>query len=232
VAVGGGIFAQGELNIVRSDINDNFAAGGGGLSADGTINIVRSAIYGNSAVGASGLQVSGTVKITNSTVGRNVTDPLSTSEAILLGSGLLTITNSTIADNVMAGATGTNVGIRVGPAGVVQLQNTILALNLSLAGTPQDCDGSLTSLGNNIIGTTFNCSIDLRPSDLVGDPRLGPLTSDAEGNVFFPLLADSPAIDTANPAACPRRDQLGRPRADGNGDGRKFCDIGAVEFIP
>jgi hypothetical protein len=43
------------------------------------------------------------------------------------------------------------------------------------------------------------------------------------GRGYVPLLANSPAIDSANPVACPATDQLGLPRVG-------ICDRGSVEF--
>jgi hypothetical protein len=64
----------------------------------------------------------------------------------------------------------------------------------------------------------------LLPTDLTGDPGLGPFTDDGiPGHGHFPLLPGSPAIDAGNDAACPATDQLGQSRV-----GR--CDIGAIEF--
>jgi len=59
---------------------------------------------------------------------------------------------------------------------------------------------------------------------VVGDPGLGTFTDTGlPGGGHVPLLAGSPAIDTADETACSTTDQLGHPR---NGP----CDIGAVEF--
>ena len=89
-----------------------------------------------------------------------------------------------------------------------------------------DCEGALTSLGNNLIGNPAGCGINLQPSDLTGDPDLGAFIDDgAPGHGRFALLETSQAIDAGNNAACPPTDQLGTPR---NGP----CDIGAVEFYP
>jgi hypothetical protein len=61
-------------------------------------------------------------------------------------------------------------------------------------------------------------------SDQTGDAGLGDLVDDGTpGNAHFPLLSDSQAIDAANDAACPKKDQIGQPR-------KPECDIGAVEF--
>ena len=79
------------------------------------------------------------------------------------------------------------------------------------------------SLGNNIIGDPSGCNIAFQPTDLFGDPELGEFVYDGPGRGFFPLLADSPAIDSAAPDACPETDQLGNPRV-------ATCDRGSVEF--
>ena len=90
-----------------------------------------------------------------------------------------------------------------------------------------DCFGTITSLGNNLIGDPTDCDINLQPSDLTGDPGLGSLVEigedDLPGRAFYPVLAGSVVINRANPAACPKTDQLGNPRVG-------ICDIGAVEF--
>jgi hypothetical protein len=61
-------------------------------------------------------------------------------------------------------------------AGVLELQNTIVALNtvhsLNPNGAP-DCSGTITSLGNNIIGDLKGCDIILAAGNLVTDPGLG-----------------------------------------------------------
>jgi hypothetical protein len=59
----------------------------------------------------------------------------------------------------------------------VELQNTLVACNTSLDAGP-DCSSSVTSLGNNLIGTTSGCTITLQLSDLTGDPSLDTFTDD------------------------------------------------------
>ncbi len=81
------------------------------------------------------------------------------------------------------------------------------------------------SLGNNVIGDPSPCNMSIQLTDRLGDAGLGNLVDDGTpGNAHFPLLPDSQAIDGANAAACPKKDQIGRPRT-------AHCDIGAVEFI-
>ena len=90
-----------------------------------------------------------------------------------------------------------------------------------------DCSGTITSLGNNLVGDPSGCDINLQPSDLTGDPGLGSLVGagedDLPGRAYYPVLAGSPVIDRGNPNACLQTDQLGNLRVG-------ICDIGAVEF--
>ena len=129
----------------------------------------------------------------------------------------MTLVNSTFAEN--AGPGGVITGA---PNATTLLENTIIVHNSEDLGV-RDCSGVLTSLGHNLIGAP-SCLITLQPSDLVGDAGLGPLEDDgAPGDAHFPLLSGSQAIDAADQAACPKKDQIGQPR-------RPRCDIGAVEF--
>jgi hypothetical protein len=161
----------------------------------------------------------------------------------------MTLTNTTVAQNEVRGGGG---GIANGGFAVLQsstvaenhtdalavpfaggihnvgtmlLQNTIIARNDS-RGTPGDCSGPVTSLGNNLIGdpTATGCTITLQPSDVTGDPGLDTFTDNGTpGNGHFPLLSTSQAVDAGNNAVCLRRDQLGKRRVGP-------CDIGAITF--
>ena len=132
------------------------------------------------------------------------------------------LTNSTLAEN-RAIAFGSGSGGGIGGSGAVLIQNTIIARN-SAGATGQDCSGTVTSLGNNLIGDLSGCTITLQPSDLTGDPGLDTFTDNGKpGNGHFPLLSTSQAIDAGNNAVCPRRDQLGKRRVGP-------CDIGSIAF--
>ena len=232
------------LHVLRSTIDNNIADEGsaGGILAFGTTTIKDSAIADNSTSsggGGGGLTVGGTVTITNTTIARNFATGRGRS-GLRVDSGTALLTNVTVADNgslVFTGLGGGG-GLSVGIGATVTLQNTILARNtvepLFSFEVGPDCTGSITSLGNNIIGNTAGCTVDLASTDFVGDPGLGVLVDndDIPGHEYIPLLAESPAIDAGNRAACPRRDQLRNRRVDVDGDRPVRCDIGALEFIP
>jgi hypothetical protein len=237
----GGIASFGSLHIVRSTIDHNSGETGGGIDATGTTIIQDSTISDNGAhAGTAGIAVEGNATITDTTIANNtVSDPGGTGG--LSAAGTARLTNVTVADNRASTFpfSQSAAGIAaVGEGTQVFLQNTIVARNtalLLLFGTivASDCQGSIISLGNNIIGDTAGCTIDLASTDFVGDPGLGQFVDDGTpGHGRIPLLAESPAIDAGNRAACSRRDQLGNRRVDVDGDRPVICDIGAVEFVP
>jgi len=260
LGLAGGIQNEGTLAIIESHIDDNFAPVAGGMSSGGSLRIARSTLARNGS-DSCGIGVDGTSIIENSTITRNNLGGICVGGTATIrnttiannfgpsfGGGLIVfpgstrLVNVTIADN-RAGTLGEagsgGGGIHAFADAIVHLQNTILARNISAApGVPAfgpDCvgPGLIASLGNNIIGDTTDCGIDLTSTDFVGDAGLGAFVDDGTpGGGYIPLLAESPAIDAANRTACPRTDQLGQRRVDGDGDHRARCDIGAVEFIP
>ena len=233
VGSGGGIYNTGELNLTRTNLVNNVAhVSGGGLANFGRANLNGVFIWLNR--GLTSLPTSGGrgggiyngsnmgLTILSSTIAENVAQIAA--GGIYNASGPVIVTNSTIVGNrvepffsqVMEPG-----GIR--DDGQLEIQNSIVALNTTPTG-PSDCSGSPLSLGRNIIGDISGCSIELKQTDLIGDPGLGDLiVEDPPGRGYFPLLADSPAINSANPDACPQTDQLGNPRVG-------VCDRGSVEF--
>jgi hypothetical protein len=250
---GGGIYNTGTVTLINCILSHNMAQFSGGIDNDtGTVTLINSTLVandGNSGTGAidnggmltltnstvannrgdyvGGIRNGGTVTLTNSTVANNRGD-FDGGGIVNGGTGTVTFINSTIVANLTEDNRGGGIANSGGP---VTLQNTILARNGQIppGGAPQDgdCFGSITSLGNNLIGAPTGCNISLVPTDLTGDhPGIPAYLDDgAPGHGRYPLVATSPAINAGNDAACPPTDQLGTPR---NGP----CDIGAVEFYP
>jgi hypothetical protein len=136
----------------------------------------------------------------------------------------MALVNTTFAENGGLGPACENGGrhsVINAPDGVTLLQNSIIQ-NSGDPSVVQDCTGVVTSLGHNLLQNPRGC--DIHATDLFGEANLGPLKDNGlPGNAHFPLLPESPAIDAANDAACPKRDQIGQSR-------RPHCDIGAIEF--
>ena len=227
---GAGIANHGTLTITGSSVarNSGFHHVGGISNDTGLVTIRDTTITNNIGDRTGGiLNSSGEMTIINTTIANNSGIGVGGIRNIL---GLVRITNGTIAENLSFTAiafprTG-GIANDVQNNDSMILQNTILAKNTSSApfvGGP-NCDGEITSLGNNLFDDLIGCTVELQPTDFIGDPKLGPFTDNGEpGLGYFPLLSDSPAIGAGNSAACPQTDQLGFFRV-------ATCDIGAVEF--
>jgi len=243
---GGAINSSGQMFVEDSVFTDNKAGFGAAISNSGSAQLIRTTLSKNEAGYGSGVNNEGTLWIENSSSNHNT-------GAALFNRGTLTVVNTTVSDNFSSttGAGGIhNLGVlfvknstivyntsyRL-PAGLqttnvaARVQNSIVAFNLAIhtelgRSVPADCGFILTSLGNNIFGTTDGCTVTLRSTDTVGDPLLGPFMEDeTPGSGHFPLTPNSPAIDRASDGACSPFDQIGEQR-------NELCDIGAVELPP
>lgn len=248
---GGGILNTGgaTLNLTEVNISGNNIPLFGGISANlllgggvATVgsdlsptrtHITRSTIANNSAVGGGGgVSNTGTglgllggfTTITNSTITNNLT--AGAGGGIINIGGNLNLTNDTISHNssVAAGGGVVNV-VGVAPVGVVNIRNTIVAVNnAKLVGMvlnlSDDVLGIFNSLGNNLIGHNLRAEVSFAASvfvggipqpnvngDIVGsvsvttsviDPKLGPIANNGGPTNTRALLAGSPAIDRAN----------------------------------
>ena len=244
--LGGGIQNSlgGNALVENSTIARNVSADGGGIFNFGSLIVKNSAIISNHtdiAQPGGGIQnAGGTVEIVNSTIAKNGGGLEGGGGGIFNGfdvfnnrlPGHISVINSTIRDNITnplrSGSQRGAAGI-ANDGGTLQIQNTIVAGNIQgpLAEDGPECSGTITSLGNNLVGDPTGCDINLQPNDFIGDPGLGPLVEfgedDSPGKAFYPVLTGSVVINRASPAACPKQDQLGNPRVG-------TCDIGAVEF--
>jgi hypothetical protein len=236
----GGIGNEATATVINSTISSNRSRSAGGIHnfPGATFTIRHSAITENGPDGVVVLNRS-TMLITNTTIANNhATLPLSLG-GFGSGHGDLKIINSTISENtnVPFPTEPLFIGASIATFGNVELQNAIVASNVTLEGLPSDClglahpIGTITSLGNNIIGNLTGCDIGILPTDSTGDPGLGPFTDDgAPGNGRFPLLEISQAINRGNNQLCSSDPALATDQMDTPRNGP--CDIGAVEFYP
>jgi uncharacterized repeat protein (TIGR01451 family)/CSLREA domain-containing protein len=137
-------------------------------------------------------------------------------DGVTSGSGAdVTLDHVTISDSTHRAA-----------VGAMTVSRSILANS-----TLDDCLGTLTSGGHNLIENATSCTIagDTTGNVLGVDPLLAPLADNGGTTRTHALTAGSAGVD-GGPAICLATSQNGvaRPQ-DGNGDTTALCDIGAFE---
>jgi hypothetical protein len=236
----------GAMQISNTTISNNVY--GDIVRNSGNLQMATTTFTGNEPSFNAEIYNNGTSVLVNVTIAGNETaieDPGAVSAAID-NIGSMTARNLTVTSNVFFGAGGAITGgLANERRGTFKLANTIVAGNLYNDGfgngTKQgDCLGTFQSLGYNLVQTSTGCTLaGTRTGNIIGkSPELGVLANNGGFTHTRRPLSDSPAIDAGNPAPpgsappslCPQQDQRGvaRPR-DGNHDGIKRCDIGAVE---
>ena len=203
------------------------------------------ALFFGGAIYVTGNFGSGSVLILNSTIAGNSTEGFG--GGVWADGPPVSIQSSTIAGNVAnsnlsGGEKGGGVAVDVMSASVA-LANSIVASNRRCSAgshgggctayTADDCSGSLTSNGFNIVGTVLAAQCTVTGAYSTANPLLLALDYYGGSTATFALPPASPARDAGNPAGCQdgaavlMRDQRGAPRpAPGNG----LCDLGAFEY--
>jgi hypothetical protein len=222
VGAGGGLeLGTGEkvavsLTVERSAITGN-VAGGNGIKASGSGGGIDFP-----AVGAEATQA---LSITNSTIANNKAGGAGEGAdgfggGVLFGSGTATLSHLTVTGNSAGGGAGASFGggLDVEPLSSGGIDNSIVAAN-----SPSNCATAIASNGHNIDDAS-SCGFAATGDKPGVDAKLGPLGAHGGLSLTRMLLSGSPAIDAADPVACPSTDQRGVARPQGDG-----CDIGAVE---
>jgi subtilisin-like proprotein convertase family protein len=221
---GGGAFNgnSGRLTLGLSTILSNTAVTsyGGGVSNQGALTVTQSSIVNNTAssLQGGGLYNKANAKLTNVTISNNTSQAsFRSGGAIYNDGGTVSATHATISQNSSPAVVNNTDTITLA---TVSLINTIVAFS---TGGSVNCDGVMTSLGNNLdSGNTCGFT---GGSFTNTDPLLGPLADNGGGTLTRILFISSSAVDGAG--GCPVAiDQRGvfRPQGDG-------CDIGAYEVI-
>ena len=244
-------------SISNATFSDNFASNvGGGMRNSGSDPLLFNVTFsGNIAVNSGGgmINVSDSHPILNNVLfsGNSATDALgsgggmsnSESNATLInvtfsgnsstdwGGGIynywsnLNLTNATFTDNSATFGGGIFNHGQVGNPAHLTITNSILWGNAP--------DQIYNFGAENIIDLTYSL-IDFPgysdPTNIIGDPLLGPLADNGGFTLTHALGAGSPAIDAGDPSNCPATDQRGFPRpVDGDGINGPRCDMGAYE---
>ncbi len=241
---GGAIFSSAGMTINNSTIADNWSIGesayqsvsgptypavrvpGGGIyMGGGMLSINSSTITGNEAIGGSTAGLGNIVGPAGNGLGGG----------LYIAGGTVSINNSTLADNEAIGGAATLPGMggagygggiynAAGP-GALQMYDTILAKDTADTADP-DLEGSVTSLGHNLIANSTGGS-GFAASDLLNvNPQLGPLQNNGGPTQTMALLVGSPALNAGDNTNAPAYDQRGAgyPRIVGG-----TIDIGAFE---
>jgi hypothetical protein len=205
---GGAIYNQGTLILRRCTFMYNTAWVGGALINDGTASIGDTTFWNNGAWYGTQYERGGAI----------------------FNRGNLHLLNSTLAYNIGALEDG---GANLYNQATAIVKNTILtSVDMNIAHN-WSCGGTGMSSGsrNNLNTDYFSCF-----AATFANPNLGELDYYAGLTPHLPALP-GPAIDAGNTVACQSnllggQDQRQYKRfADGNGDGYKYCDIGAHEYI-
>jgi len=249
---GGGIEADGTVELTEVAVVGNVASAGGEPGADaegggivnfGTLTIRRSTISDNDATASGiataharggGIAGGGALTVVASTVSANEARATGGSTSIQsVGGGLFNpgaVRAATVAGNAATedGAPSAVGGSNLFTNGTTTIQSTIVADPVGAV----SCRGPFISLGHNL-DEDRSCLI-TRPTDIGGrDPGLAPLGDFGGPTLTHALSSDSPAIDQG---ACDGpRDQRGatRPsdlRSVPNAAGGDGSDIGAFEL--
>lgn len=231
---GGGVYVNGTymsgpaayLAVERSVFVNNSATAwgsyGGGINLNGGNYHIYESVFADNQVGeySYGGGLSSSPNAATGTI-RNTT--FSGNGASNVGGGLyhntgtVYITNTTFVDG--AASSGGNIGK---DGGTIYIVNSIVA-NPTSGG---NCSAAITSQGHNL-ESADSCGFN-QPDDLTDtDPVLGPLQDNGGDTLTHLPLANSPAFENGDDAACPVTDQRGITRPQNS-----HCDIGAVEVEP
>ncbi len=212
----------------NADIGDENSEGGGIRNANITL-LFNTTIYSNTSSSGAGIfNADGDTIIHNSTISGN--SARGHGGGINNLSGDVRIYSSTITNNNDSSGAGGIHNEAPSYFGSVEMKNSILAGNSS-SEYAQDCNGTIISLGYNLLGDSENCSFTPTIGDRIDTlASLGLLQDNGGLSPTHELLISSPAINEADPEGCKDymgseldTDQRGLPRF-------QRCDIGSFEF--
>jgi hypothetical protein len=251
---GGGIYTyKADLSLDQVAVRGNTAtksgSGGGLYVEESKVSITASLIADNRNSGDGGGIYSEETQLSllNSTIANNEVNTSLYPENPSWGAygggleaydGSLTLQNVTVAGNSIrdgnGGGEGEGAGLLVETEkgeilNTIVYGNTATDVKFFAQCAPREESFRLRSAGHNLEqeppAGEQRCFE--TPTDLIGNPLLGPLADNGGETDTFALLTGSAAINAADAGRCPNTDQRGLPRPSLGG-----CDIGAFEVQP
>jgi hypothetical protein len=232
-SAGGAIFVNSELTLIDCTVIGSDATGPGGVGGgiyvapSNVLTMMNCTVTGNTAIsdGGGAYNDGGTLTAIDSTFFANQSFS-DFGGAIFNSGGVTSLVGSTVTEN-------TGNGLQ-NASGSFMLGNSLVATNTVSSGNSPDLIGAFTSAGYNLVGISdgTNDLTDGVNHDLVGsvatplDPGLDiskGLQNNGGPTDTIALLADSVAIDAANPVGSSASDQRHFDRVGAP-------DIGAYEF--
>jgi predicted outer membrane repeat protein len=210
--------------ISRTVVSHNSAGNrGGGIYNTSVVTLTNSAIVSNTAGRGGGIENigGGSLSLTNVTLSGNIAQD--DGGGLFHYSGTTDLVNVTVVNNRTVGGDGG--GVRRFQDSL-NVKNTLIAGNTDDGDEAPDCDGTLSSLGYNVIGDTTGCTLGGSSTGVIsntGTTVVDPLTED-RGTFVHPIGIDSVAKDAGTDVGCPGTDQRGALRVGA-------CDIGAYEYV-
>lgn len=229
---GGGLYNNGVISMTNSTLAHNIGAGGGGAFNNGALSLQHSAILSNTSTLSGGaIHNVNDLTLAHSTVSGNraYLDGGGLASSIPSGGAAAVLDYVTIANNLAdADQNGTGDGGGLRAFTPISITNTLVAGNLDPGGQAPDCQGTLASLGYNLLQTAAGCALaGVATGNIIGvAPLLGPLQDNGGATWTHTVSVVSSAVDAADPAHCPSQDQRHFARPAG-----PRCDIGAYEYI-
>ena len=238
---GGGVHNRDKLYLTSSTVSGNHASGVGGGVFSNTSDVSSSNPYPAQRTNIESSTISGNTA-SGYVPGFGGPD-FDGGSGVRNGNGLTMIKNSTVTGNAMTSREGG--GVASGRLGTrTEVRNSIISRNSN----PRNGNTALIEYNDvNMIGSRHSHSFESKGSNLVGvgdaagyfhkagdlnqvtDPGLHNLGYNGGLTKTHKLHTGSPAIDKGSD--CLIKDQRGfaRPQ-DGDGNGSKVCDIGAIEL--
>ena len=208
VLIGTGI----SVRLVDVAVSGNSAVDGGAVANNGSLEIIRSTINANTAAGRGGAIINARDVSTTTIVNSTVTGNTAATGGAIYNAGTMTLVNDTISHNSATAAASS-----IYDGGVISVLNTIIGSDVSLpvtsvSGKFGSLGNNIVTDARGSSGFVNGTNGDQVSDNNAINPMLGPLANNGGQTDTRSLLAGSPAIDAGNSCVyigfCPSTDRL------------------------